>query len=326
MKLDSNKIWDKVKNYQRLTHKDYIELNVELGLPHTHDLCSLEIFNSKRFNLYSSSIPLCFPHPDFWFQKWYLVFNSLNKLENKINLTSLNEINYDHFLKYVDIFISYMHPKHFPSLKIANFEPWKYKTKDNILELENLLEVISTLKQKSIIPLEEIESYWRPILNHGWGCVQIGEFDIALFLSKFIWDEAIKNIGSSHTSRFFSNQEHNNKTIYSGGLLLAKAYIGKGEIKKALEIYNIIHSFNKEFVKKSNNHHIPYLFYTRMLEVAVEMYNISPTERNKQKCLWWFKTILKKNLSWDQHTVETARERSLVVYFFFRSIYGYKLD
>lgn len=327
MKLNLDKIWGKISHYSNLSQFDYVEVNQKLGKAHTHNILTKDIITSSTFSSYFSSHTQYFQKPEFWEYGYKGVGIKLSNFENKLFNLSLNSDNIQEeiFYPYLKLLTEYYFIKNIRFPEVCNFNPWKYKTKDDLKDLE-----ILTHKVKNLYPLlntnppslEQIAEVYRGIYVNSWGCIEIGEYDIAIWLANFTY--SLSKIAITQPELNIQipqapvNHPHQHKPLFSSGLALAKAYNGKGQVEKALEVYY-------HLLDVPDNFKGGYSFSTRRLEVALEIFNISPTKDHKDLVLkWFFKSII-----YDHDKVvithEQSREKCLIILYLLKSLYNYKI-
>lgn len=325
MRLNLDRVKQKIAPYQGLSQFEYVGVNQQLGKSHTHNILTRDIIESPKFKSYLNSNTLYFQSPQFWDYGWEKIADKLLILEKSLSGKNISELEEKDFYPFVDLLIEYFFVKIIRLPGVCNFNPWKFSTPEKLQELsltfENVTKLYPLIGSQDLTNQNIIDIY-RPIYINGWGCVEIGEYDAAIYLSKFLYDLSNLDINSPELNikipQAPSNHPYSHKPKFSSGLILAKAYSGKGDIENALKVY-------KELLNVPQYHQGAYSFLTRRLEVAVEIYNLSPNDENKNLVLEWFLNSCLKDITPSNYTQERTREKCLIVLFLLKSLYNYKI-
>ena len=322
MLLNLDNIWNNISQYQGLSHPEYVELNRKLGVPHTHSSLIMDVISSSKFKSYLSSHTQYFQSPQFWHYGWDKISYKLLELENYIS--GLEEIKEENFYPFIDLLIEFFSIKTIRLPNVCTFSPWKYKSQGDLEDLKDLVQKISKLYPllgtKSITN-EQISEVYRGIYIHGWGCIEIGEFEVAIYLSKFLYDLSNSAISSPELKikipQCPNNNPYQHKSKFSSGLILGKAYGANGNIKEAIQIY-------KDLLHTPPGFTSGYSFLTRRLEVSLEVFKLHPSKEHKKLVFDHFQKSLKQN-SINNYTQERTREKCLIVLYLLNILYNYKL-
>lgn len=323
MQLNLDKLWDKVSPYQGLTQSEYVKLNQKLGDSHVHNIITMGLMGSSTFKSYLNSHTQYFQYPQFWDYGWGKISHKLLKLENHV--ASLEEIKEKDLYPFVDLLIEYFSIKTIRLPEVCNFHPWKYKAQDNLKDLENLVQNVSKLYPllgTKSITMEQVSKVYRGIYTHGWGCIEIGEFDIAVYLSEFLHQLSILSITRPELNikipQCPTNHPYNHKPKFSSGLILGKAYKGMGNTNKAIQVY-------KGLIDSPPSFKSSYSFLTRRLEVAIEIFRLQPSDEHRELVNYHLTDSLDPDSQPYFYTQERTREKCLVILYLLNSLYDYKL-
>lgn len=192
---------------------------------------------------------------------------------------------------------------------------------------------------RDIIPtIKSIDSYqndpetnnfksqnWNEILTSIWSLLYAGFHEEGLFIVKTLENLIYKIYKYNPENVVFEgilNQPSLARFLMSIYFVKAKLFLLKGDKISASEIYEKICSFSSFNYENISDYRMIIFWYTgqtRIVESAIELYKLNPTEKNRKRCIDFY---LESCKSTDIEPTEALRERGYITF----SLAKYILD